>query len=477
MIQKTPQHEAMPPMKPNRNDTLHRTLLASVSLLLPAIGVAADGSPRPADYAQGIRVDPTEGFPLIEITLPDSVYRTIVDHQLGDIAVFNRAEEAVPFALCVAPKVLPTVSSSVELPVFELQAAKLSSGNEARIDLNTPSGTSVRIEASPTEGVSAAQTQAHVIDARASEAPLRSITFQWSSPDGASEARVRIEASDDLDQWTTVIATSTLLQVIGARQELRRERIKLPDREYQYLRVVRVDGGPALAIRSVLGESLSAQRTTEPLWISADLQGSKDNAEWFFDASRIAPISLAKVGLASDNASVKVRIESRADADSAWRTRWSGEVYSIVADGQRRTSRPAQFVPTADRYWRIAKDARSVSPSGGLSLELGFHPARLQFLASGAAPYTLAFGSRRAASSSAYPCDGLLSDSNASRENLVGDAHLGEPRTLGGEVALQAPPQPTSVKRIVLWAVLVIGAASLIVMAVTLLKKVRVGNE
>jgi hypothetical protein len=70
----------------------------------------------------------------------------------------------------------------------------------------------------------------------------------------------------------------------------------------------------------------------------------------------------------------------------------------------------------------------------------------------------------------------LLSDTNAPRENLVGDASIGQQRTLGGELALQAPPEPTPVKRIVLWAVLVIGAASLIVMAVTLLKKVRVSE-
>lgn len=450
-----------------------RTLVVSFAGVLSTASFAADNTQRPADYAAGIQVDPAGGTPLVEITLPDAVYRTIVDPELRDIAVFNRADEAVPFALCLAPKVLPGAASSIELPVFELQAAKSSSSNEARIDLNTPSGTSVRIEASPSESSAAAHTQAHVIDARASEAPLRSIAFQWSSPDGASQASVRIEASDDLDRWTTVVAASTLLQVTAAGQELRRERIDLPDRAYQYLRVVRVDGGPALAIHSVQGESVSAQRTSDPIWIAADVQGSKDNAEWFFDAARIAPISLARVGLASDNASLRLRIESRADTDSAWRPRFSGEVYSIVADGQRRTSRPAQFVPTADRYWRIVKDAGSVSPAGAPSLGLGFHPARLQFLASGSGPYTLAFGSRRAAPSSAYPCDGLLADSNAPRDNLIGEAYLGERRTLGGDLALQAPPVATPVKRIVLWVVLVLGAASLIVMAVTLLKKVR----
>lgn len=477
-----PRCEAMLPMKLESNTLLHSTLMLSLAALLPTFGIAADNAPRADDFAQGIEIMPTSDSPLVEITLPDAVYRTVVSQELKDIAVFNGSKEPVPFALCVMPKVLPSTSSSTSLPVFELQAAKTTSGNEARIDLSTPSGTSMRIEASPTEGVSSSQPRAHVIDARVSEAPLRSIQFAWSSPDGASEARVRLEASDDLDRWVTLIPTTTLLQVAADGQELRRERIELPTRAYQYLRIVRIDGGPTLAIHSAIGESVSAERNTEPLWISAELQGSKDNAEWFYDAQRIAPVSYAKVVLASGNASVKVRIESRANNESEWRSRWSGEVYSIVTDGQRRTSKPAQFVPVTERYWRIVKDARAVAPSGSLALELGFHPARVQFLASGDAPYMLAFGSRRAAATPAYACNGLIGDTSTLSdgtppEGLIGDAYLGELRTLGGDLALQAPPVPTPVKRIVLWAVLVLGAASLIAMAVTVLKKVRADGD
>ena len=179
------QCEAMLQMKLDRRTMWRRSLIVSLSALLPALSIAAQNAPRVDDFAQGIEIAPTSDAPLVEITLPDALYRTVVSPELKDVAVFNGSKEPVPFALCVMPKVLPSTSSSTSLPVFELQAAKASSTNEARIDLSTPSGTSVRIEASPTEGASGARPRAHVIDARVSEAPLRSIQFAWSSPDGA----------------------------------------------------------------------------------------------------------------------------------------------------------------------------------------------------------------------------------------------------------------------------------------------------
>jgi len=49
----------------------------------------------------------------------------------------------------------------------------------------------------------------YIIDARDSKEPIRAIQFDWQSPDGASQAQVSIEASDDLGE------------VHGSRCELR----------------------------------------------------------------------------------------------------------------------------------------------------------------------------------------------------------------------------------------------------------------
>ena len=450
----------------------HRIWIACACSLASTTFAAA---PQIDDYAQGIEIYAPSGRALIEADLPDHLYRTITRAGAADINVFNAEGVAVPHALCSARAETAGVITQQSLPVFTLQAAAEAQGNPARIDLNTPGGTAVRIEESQagTTDLPATQTRAHVIDAREVTDALRSIQFEWRSPDDASEARVRIEASDDLDRWTTVVHASTLLQVAQGEQQLRREKIPLPEQRYRFLRVARADGGPPLLITSVSAESIAQPATIEPIWFTAEAQASTQGSEWLFDAERLAPVSYARLRLPQDNMSVRVRIQSRSDPEAQWRERWSGEAYSIVADGERRVSAPAHFAVTTDRYWRVVNMNES-APAGAPMLELAYRAARLQLLAQGSGPYTLAFGSRRVETSSAQACGSLLSDvSGDELQRFIVEGELGSVQTLGGDAALQPPPVPTPVKRIALWVVLVSGVALLIAMALSLLRRLR----
>jgi hypothetical protein len=322
------------------------------------------------------------------------------------------------------------------------------------------------------------QTWAHVIDARGISDQLRSIEFDWTSPDGASQARVRIESSSDLDKWSTVVNATTLLRVSQGNQQLQRKVAALTPARYDYLRVVRTDGGPPLQIAEVIGEHVSVANEIEPVWFNATPIASRDAGELLFDAARVAPITYARLVLPVDNSSVRVRIESRSDEKAQWRQRWSGEVYSISNNSERRVSPPAQLDVDFDRYWRVvyAKPSQALDPSP--TLELGYRPAKLRFLAQGAGPYTLAFGSRRTDTGVAQACEGLLSDlSNRDMEQMIGEATLGGLQTLGGDAALRPLPAKTPVRLIALWGVLIAGAGLLIAMAVALLKRVNQPRE
>jgi hypothetical protein len=108
------------------------------------------------------------------------------------------------------------------------------------------------------------------------------------------------------------------------------------------------------------------------------------------------------------------------------------------------------------------------------SLELGYLPARLRFLAQGPAPYTLAFGSRRADAAAPAACDGLLGDVSAKdRAQMIVQGYVGVVRNLGGEVALTPSPRQTPMRLIVLWSVLIGGVVLLVAMALSLLKRLR----
>jgi hypothetical protein len=447
-----------------------RSMFVTVGCLLAASVGAAP--PNKDDYSSGMAVRANYAQPMIETLLPDDVYRVVTRADLGDLRVFNANGTPVPHAFCAAPSSTTPEVSEQSLPVFVLRGRDQIYTDNSRVAVETASGTRVNVEESAAAAPEVVSGLIHIIDASDTQ-PLRAIRFDWRSPDGVSEVKVRIEASDDLDQWQTVVPASTLLLAQQGGQELRRERIELPSREYKYLRVQRVDNGPPLTLNSVTAEQVAAAEEIEPMWFNATHMVSKEADALYFDAQHVAPVTYARVRLAQENSTVSVSLQSRPDEKSQWRTRWTGESYVIVSDTVRRESPPGQFQATSDRYWRlqILKDPQVYQDS---TLELGYRPAKLRFLAQGPGPFTVAFGSRRAEPAQPAVCDGLLANmSAADRERMIEQGYAEPIVSLGGDAALKPLPNKTPTKVVVLWAVLVVGVALLVAMALSLLKRVR----
>lgn len=445
-----------------------KSVCLSWSLLLTAIASAA--APKLNDYSQGIVIEAISGQPLVEVAMPDAVYRATTRSDLRDARVFNADGAAVPHAFCAGPETAPPVVERQSLSIFQLREAPRG-GGAARIEVQTSAGTQVRVQQDESGTESRSQPSVHIIDVRAIEKDLRAVEFDWSSPDGASEVSVRIQASTDLDRWSNIVAASTLLQVAGEGQQLGRKRIELPQRRYDYLRVERADSGPPLQIQSAVAETVSPGEAIEPLWFTAESAGSDATGGLLFDAARRAPIQFARLRLPQSNSSVRFELESRPDGEAAWHERWRGESYSIVTEREARISPPAKFEAVTDRHWRL-RLPRDVNLQP--ALELAYRPLRLRFLAQGSGPYTLAFGSRRAEAALPSSCDGLLADIKPEdRALMLAEAYPGMVRTLGGDVALTPLPERTPVRLIVLWAVLIVGAALLVGMALSLLRRLK----
>jgi hypothetical protein len=447
-------------------------MFLAMSGMLAASPILA-APPSKNDYANGMSIEAPYAQPMIEVLLPEEVYRTATRDDLGDLRVFNAEGMPVPHAFCATSQTSDEEVTEKSLPVFVLSGREQVYTSGARVEVQTSAGTRVGVNDSSAPETEVVNRLIHIIDASEVDRPLRAIRFDWSSSDGASEVKVRIEASDDLDRWRTIVPTSTLLLVQQGGQELRRELIKLPTQEYEYLRVQRVDGGPPLAINSVIAEQVVAGEDVEPVWFGANRLQSNEAEVMLFDAAHVAPVSYARFKLPRENSSVGVTIQSRSDEESPWYTRWSGESYIVVTDTTRRESPPARFKPTTDRLWRV-QVLNDPQLYQGASLELGYYPSRVRFLAQGAGPFTVAFGSRRAEAARPAQCDGLLADvSAADRERMVEAGYAGAVVALGGDQALQALPKKTPLKVVVLWVVLVVGVALLVGMALSLLQRVR----
>jgi hypothetical protein len=441
-----------------------------ISALIPAVAFGATA--RLDDFAQGVTIEVLSRRPIVQLNIPDAVYQSVVTDNLSDVRVFNGDGLPVPHALCAAPATQEPTISQESLPVYRLQDIKANDG-DTRVEVQTPSGAQISVEGANRRDTDR-QTSAYVIDAREITDELRAVQFDWSSPDGASEVRVSIQASEDLDQWETVVAGSTLLSVRAGEQQLRRHRVALPQRHYEYLRVERVDRGPPLQIDEVIAERVTPAPIIEPTWFAANAMASREPNALMFDTARRAPVAYARVMPTQENMSLRIAIESRDDDEAMWSTQWSGEVYSILTDTERRVSPPAEFAATTDRYWRVRLttqgDVFTIPPA----LELAYRPAQLRFLSQGEGPFTLAYGTRRADPAPARACDALLADMK--REDLaenMGEAMTGASRKLGGDDALRPLPKQTPLRQIVLWGVLILGVGALVAMALSLLRRVN----
>jgi hypothetical protein len=457
-----------------------RARLLALSLAVAAGVAAAARAPTPKDFAYGLLVESEAGKPANELTLPDEVYGGATRADLGDLRVFNAGGIVVPHALCPLPEVsLPTLREQA-LPVFPLRRPPpLGAQGDGRVTVQTPGGTSVQvIERGPPPALApsaAGAADGFVVDASAVDGSLRALRLSWSTPDGASEAQVRVEASEDLNAWRTVVAGTTLLHVAADGRALDRNHVDLPESRYRYLRLVR-SSGPAVAIGAVTADVVQPPAPAEPRWFAAMPMADEDGA-FRFDAGRLAPVHAARVVLATPNMALRIALDSRGGPDLPWRERWSGEVSSV--DGGNAAQTPP-FPGASDRLWRVRVLRGAESLGGGRpTLRLGYHPARLRFLAQGDGPYTVGYGSARVAPAEAVACDGLLPNlSPPERAALIGAAAAtpAPAAAFGGPDALIPPAPPTPVRQIVLWAVLLLGTAALVAMALSLLKRLREGG-
>lgn len=455
-----------------------RRLLAVVA----AGWAVAAGAVEPAQFANGIELQADSDQPLLELVLPDAVYAGVQRADLADLRVFNTQHVAVPHALCDAPLAPPGVEEH-PLPVFSLRAAARARSGGVDVQVRGDGNASVRVDVRPAsraegESQQATRLSGYVIDARSAPGVIRALRLKWQTADAASGVAVRVEASDDLDRWHTVVAQTTLLRVDAAGSVLERTRIALPEARYSYLRVARADSGPEPDLAQVIAEAVVPAEQDEALlrWFDAPPASLPAQQPGFgFDAGRRAPVLIARIELPLPNMALTASLQSRASAQAAWQTRWTGEVFALGSGDAQRRNADIRFAATTDPLWRVRVTQGEESLGAAAPrLRLGYRPARLRFLAQGATPFVLAYGSGRADPAPRRDCADLLQQlPRTELEQLIGQAQAGEPRTLGGEAALKPAPKALPTRQIVLWALLVVGALLLLAMALSLMRRAR----
>lgn len=443
-------------------------------LLLPGPISAKDLARE--DFAYGFTVEPAGEGAILELNLPEEVYRRVTRPDLGDLRVFNQAGDTIPHALRRPKAETAEAPEPVALPFFPVYArAEEAHGGRALRIITDEKGsildaTSEAIASDETDRVSA-----YLVDATGLERAPEQLRLGWEHEVWTGFAvTVDVQYSDDLSRWHTLVHDASFADLRAGGAVLRHDEIELPERKLKYLRISWPYTLRDVRLTEIRAFFSPADKPLEKRWVRVAGVSDADNEDAYeFDSGGFWPVDRARLTFSTRNVVLQGSLASRAPNAERWNYRHMGTFYTLEHDGTQLESEQATFVTTSDRYWRFeSKDLRSVSVDTPLTLELGWTPHVLTVVAQGDPPYTVAFGSA-AAESAAESVESLLGSISGDQEAaLVSSATASDMFTLGGIDKLKPPPPPLPWKEWLLWAVLVLGVAVLAWMVWRLLQKV-----
>lgn len=429
---------------------------------------AADVPPaelKPADFAYGMPLVTPADAAAYRLALPAAVYQhTRVD--LADIRVFNAGGQAVPYALSLpSDHVLPR-GPGTALPLFPLRSDTAAASDAVRVTIDS-SGADVRLRnrATVTAGSTVRQ---YILDGRPLEVPASALQLIW--PDGSADftGHARIEASDDFASWRTLADSAPIANLHAAGHQLLDNRIELPATRAKYWRLSWIGASPPFELTSVIAETADG-RAQAPR-STVDIVGSVIGAarlEYEFDVGAHLPVDRVNLTLPERNTVIAVELLSRTHAQDAWRRVAATGFYRVMNGDAELQNKPLDIAVDSDRYWLArVSPASGVGAAQPLRLQVGWRPAELTFLARGAGPFLLAYGS-----STAQAAESDLRSIPASI--AVSNATLGERHELGGPSRLIEPMPKFPWKRVSLWTVLSLCVGALALMAYRLSREMN----
>lgn len=429
--------------------------------------IAADAERSvPQDFAYRMQVAVSADAAAYRVTLPLAVYQKVTHADLSDLRVFNANGEQVPFAI-ERPATSTVSNAATPLPLFPLSGDSGATPDALRVTIESgKSAINVQAAGQPSDSD---RVTTYLVDGRAMEQPVAALRLEWP-PDAADFAgRLKVEASDTLADWRTVAAAAPIANLHAHTERLVEPRLEISPGKAKYWRLSWVGGAAPFVLTSVLAEP--ARQTVEArhqsLSISATEAGHTPGDFEYALHARL-PVDRINLQLPDTNTVVEVGLASRARMSEEWHLVRSCGFYRLKGDGGELRNGPIAIPLNTDPYWMIHSDPNS----GGFGkvaprLVVEWVPHEVVFVARGAAPFYLAYGS--IATQTAAAVSLALLPKNLS----IATASLSDPETLGGDERLRLPPAPYAWKAAFLWVVL-IGAAGLLAwMAFRLSKDVK----
>ncbi len=440
-------------------------LALAAALVAPCAAHAAE--PRMQDFAWTAPIAADGRDALYVAELPLAVYAGSAGQDLADLRVYNGAGEHVPYALRSVATPDPRRRASVAVPIFPVwgKPGTEIGGVSVRVKQGRD-GTIVNVQSDDRDAASR-RIAGYLVDTSALEERLQALEFDWPEASDGYAGQVRIESSDDLARWAFV-AEGPLVALRHAGHVLAQKRVEVKRVKAKYLRVSWPATHAIPQLTAIRAEPVDSPVATPRAWHTVEATSGEQPGEYLFDLGANAPFDRLRLELPNPNTIAPVQFLVRTKRTDPWRLAASATVYRLNQGGQSFVSDDVIVRPTRERYWMVRADPRGGGLGGGVpKLTAGFVPQQVLFVARGAGPYVLAFGSAKAAGA-ALPVATLVPGYRDDKPLEAAHATLGDARAQTRSPS--AWPEwlelePGDWKKLALWAVLVVGVALLAWMA------------
>ena len=414
-------------------------------------GPATAAELTPHDFAFGMPIHTADDSALYRITVPTEVYRYSTRNDLGDVRVFNASGESVPYSLTTPAEQQGPRAALERAPMFPLRGDPVQALDHFRVTI--ASGKSSVDLQTNTAARPSRHVQAYLLDVRTLDKPISAVELKWAPDAEEFSGHVRVDGSDNLGQWHTLIDVAPVVNLRFGDQRLVQNRVEFGASRYKFLRLQWQEQHAALMLTEVWVQPAASH--SEPTRVTAQVVAqvvgtTTDATDTFeFDLHMHAPVDRLNIKLPQINSLTSATLASRDQPTTPWRNVATLNLYELRNNGQ--TVRNPDFVVTrtTHRYWRMQTQPGAIG-EGAPTLQVAWVPHELTFVARGTAPFQLAFGSA-AIQSATTALSQLTHTPNGIH---IGTATVGTLHELGGPTRLQVR-HALPWKSWLLWAALV----------------------
>lgn len=455
-------------------------ITTTLLLLIAANALARDS--RPHDFAYGIPLQTDGTDALYQFPLPDSVYRSVTRSDLGDLCIFNNQGEVVPFTLSRITPSTPPSQETRNIGLFPVSGTRHQESGGVSLTVKKGAGGSLVSVQTTEPGARTDHIIAYLLDASALKTPLKDLTLSWEDQTGGTVARLRVEGSNNLEDWNLLVPSTVLIGLRYGDHRLERRTIEMNGSKMKYYRISSAASAEMPKLTGVVAHLATAASEPPRHWLRIGTTPRSNRAgDYLFTTSGLMPTDRIRVILPQENTLVQASLFSRATEKDPWKQGPSVLLYRLQIRGEKLISPDITLPASSDRYRLIRIDQGSGGLGKGLpQVEVGWLPAQVIFLARGERPFQLAFGSGKPGTCARGDSTLFRNFSDLNKERYVaGTAVPGTPAVLAGKAALRKPLLPYDTKTVVLWLLLLLGVGTLAWMALRLHRQMEttMGDE